>query len=86
MRRMPTRAARRNYPTYWLAIYVNVSLAADELPPDYVAKVTAEALIAKPASSNVERVWVWNQAFTLSFPPNRNGIGHDNYSSGEYRT
>jgi hypothetical protein len=61
-------ARRHNYPTYWLAIYVNVSLAAYELPPDYVAKITAGALLTKPPSNNVERVWVWNPGLHLAFP------------------
>ena len=61
-------ARRRNYPTNRLAIYVNLSLAAYELPPDYVAKITTEALVAKPPSNNVECVWVWNPHLHLVFP------------------
>ena len=60
-------ARRRNYPTYWLTIYVNVSLAAYDLSPDYVAKITREALVAKPPSDNLEQVWVWNPRLHRAF-------------------
>ena len=62
-------ARRRKYPTYWLAIYVNMSLEAYQLPPDYVAAITAQALATKAPSSNLERVWVWNPRLHLAFPP-----------------
>jgi hypothetical protein len=61
-------ARRRKYPTYWLAIYVNLSLEAYQLPPDYVAKIATDALSTKPPSSNVERVWVWNPRLCSAFP------------------
>jgi hypothetical protein len=58
---------RTNYPPYWLAIYVN-GLHWYDLPDDYVAKTVSEALVTKPPSSNVERVWVWNPHILLAFP------------------
>jgi hypothetical protein len=40
-------ARRSDYPTYWLALYANFSHEAYKVPPDYAAKVVAEALIAE---------------------------------------
>lgn len=60
-------ARRWKYPIYWLAIYVNLSLEAYQLPPDYVAKIVAEVLMTRPPSKNVEKVWVWNPHFHLAF-------------------
>jgi len=61
-------ARRWKYPIYWLAIYANLSLEAYQLPPDYVAKIVGKALITKPPSNNVERIWVWNPSLHLVFP------------------
>ncbi len=61
-------ARRRKYPSYWLTIYANLSLEAYKLPSDYVARVVRDALIRKPASPNVERVWVWNMRLDRAFP------------------
>jgi hypothetical protein len=61
-------ARRWKYPTYWLAIYANLSLEAYQLSPDYVAKIVAKALMTKPPSGNVEKVWVWNPRLHLAFP------------------
>lgn len=61
-------ARRRKYPIYWLAIYANLSLEAYQMSPDYVARVVREALIRKPPSSNVERIWVWNTRLEAVFP------------------
>jgi hypothetical protein len=60
-------ARRRKYPTYWLAIYANLSLEAYKLSSDYVAEIVRERLIQKSPSSNVERVWVWNMRLDLVF-------------------
>jgi hypothetical protein len=60
-------ARRRNYPTYWLAIYVNVSLAAYDLASDYIATITSEALVAKPPIDNLEQVWLWNPHLHRAF-------------------
>ncbi len=52
-------AKRRNYPPYWLAIYVNFSREAYQVKPDWVAEIVREALRRKPPTPNVERAWVW---------------------------
>jgi hypothetical protein len=66
-RALKQHSRRRKYPTYWLAIYANLSLEAYKLPYDYVAKITRETLIATPPSNNVEQVWVWNPRLHLAF-------------------
>jgi hypothetical protein len=61
-------ARRTNYPAYWLAIYVT-GLHWYNFSPDYVANTVSEALVTRPPSSNVERVWVWNPELLLAFLP-----------------
>ena len=66
-RELYKHARRTHYPTYWLAVYTNFSREAYKVPPDYAAQVVTQALAAKPPSSNVERVWVWNPDLQLAY-------------------
>ncbi len=53
---------RKKYPSYWLAIYANISFEAYRVNLDWVAEIVREALKRKPPTPNVERVWVWSHS------------------------